>query len=247
MIGGGTTTIAFSTVSGNTASSAGGGIENGGTLVLKQSTVAGNAAASGGGVDDTGSVTMTNTTISSNSASSGGGGIRVSQGRVTANNATIAFNVANSDADTTGHGGGIDDSAGGTVSLANTIVADNVDRSSSSRSPDCVGTMTSLGYDLLKTVAGCTTTGSTIGDVLDKDPQLGPLQKNGGSTPTHALLVNVKWRGKRPILVATPPLDAGSPGGATACAPTDQRGVRRPIGKRCDIGAYEYVPPTAPN
>jgi hypothetical protein len=57
------------------------------------------------------------------------------------------------------------------------------------------------------------------------DPQLEPLQANGGSTKTMALLP------------ASPAIDAGDP---AACAPTDQRGVARPIHSGCDIGAYEY-------
>ena len=60
---------------------------------------------------------------------------------------------------------------------------------------------------------------------------LGPLQSNGGSTQTQALLQT------------SPAIDAGWPTGCTdaASAPilTDQRGWRRPIGDRCDIGAVE--------
>jgi hypothetical protein len=44
-------------------------------------------------------------------------------------------------------------------------------------------------------------------------------------------------------------LRAGSPAidlVASGCAPTDQRGVRRPAGGRCDSGAFEYVPAPQP-
>ena len=54
------------------------------------------------------------------------------------------------------------------------------------------------------------------------DPRLGPLQDNGGPTPTHALLLG------------SPAIDASS-----ACPATDQRGVTRPQGAGCDIGAFE--------
>jgi hypothetical protein len=64
----------------------------------------------------------------------------------------------------------------------------------------------------------CTNVGSS-------DPKLGTLQNNGGFTKTMAL-----GRGSAAI-------DAG--GALTTCAATDQRGVKRPQGEACDIGAYE--------
>jgi hypothetical protein len=57
------------------------------------------------------------------------------------------------------------------------------------------------------------------------DPLLGPLADNGGPTRTLALL-----RG-------SPAIDAGDD---AACPPTDQRGVTRPFGAHCDIGAFEF-------
>jgi hypothetical protein len=50
-----------------------------------------------------------------------------------------------------------------------------------------------------------------------------PLANNGGSTPTHALLEG------------SPAADGAGPG----CPATDQRGISRPQGLRCDIGAFE--------
>jgi len=54
---------------------------------------------------------------------------------------------------------------------------------------------------------------------------LGPLQDNGGDTLTHALLPS------------SPAIDAGD---ADNCPATDQRGIPRPQGAGCDIGAYEF-------
>jgi hypothetical protein len=53
---------------------------------------------------------------------------------------------------------------------------------------------------------------------------LGPLADNGGPTLTHALL-----EGNQAI--------DGSEG---PCLATDQRGVGRPVGGGCDVGAYEF-------
>ena len=68
----------------------------------------------------------------------------------------------------------------------------------------------------------------SCGALLKSDPFLGPLENNGGPTLTHALLLN------------SPAIDAGS---ATHCPDYDQRGISRPQGAACDIGAFEFVPP----
>jgi hypothetical protein len=68
---------------------------------------------------------------------------------------------------------------------------------------------------------GCGFT-SGPGDIVGQSPNLGPLQDNGGSTRTHALLAG------------SPALEAGA-----GCPAKDQRGVDRPQGSACDIGALE--------
>ncbi len=64
------------------------------------------------------------------------------------------------------------------------------------------------------------------GDKVNTNPLLAALADNGGPTATMA------------IGPESPAIDAGD-----ACPPTDQRGVARPQGSACDIGAFEYVPP----
>jgi uncharacterized repeat protein (TIGR01451 family) len=69
------------------------------------------------------------------------------------------------------------------------------------------------------------------GMVSEADPQLGPLQLNApGLTPTLA------------IDATSPARDAADPGSSLA---VDQRGVARPQGSAFDIGAYEFVKPSA--
>src|SRR5262249_22190885 len=98
------------------------------------------------------------------------------------------------------------------------------------------GTVMSKGHNL-DSGTSCGLTGT--GDIVNKNPMLGPLQDNGGHTPTHALLAG------------SPAIDAGG----TDCPPpgTDQRGFDRPADGNgdgvatCDIGAYEagaLVPPS---
>jgi len=81
---------------------------------------------------------------------------------------------------------------------------------------------------------------------------LGPLKNNGGKTLTHALVDNspaidtaipFTTSGSFPILF----LESGCRNASTLFGigsyRTDQRGVARPIGNECDIGAYEYEEP----
>ena len=75
IVNGGTLTITNSTVSSNTATSEGGGIFNGGMLTLMNSTVSGNDARIGGGIwNNWGrTLTLTDSTVSGNDARIGGG------------------------------------------------------------------------------------------------------------------------------------------------------------------------------
>ena len=229
----GTLTLTNTTISGTTPNRVqGGGIFNRGMLTLTNSTVSGNwARFSGGGIDNGGTLTITNSTVSGNSASNGGG-IR-SSGTVTINNGTIADNT----------GIGLLSRAG-TITLANTIIAN--------RSPggDCSGSVTSFGYNI---DSDGTCVLNNTGDLSNTESLLGPLADNGGPTKTHALLPG------------SPAIDAGGPtktnallpgslavdsGDAVSCPATDQRGIPRPQGARCDIGAFEFtgsIPPRAFN
>jgi hypothetical protein len=68
---------------------------------------------------------------------------------------------------------------------------------------------------------------SAAGDLVVADAMLGPLQDNGGPTETHALLAG------------SPAINAASCGFPPPTTDTDQRGVLRPQGAACDIGAFE--------
>jgi hypothetical protein len=72
------------------------------------------------------------------------------------------------------------------------------------------------------------------------NPLLGPLQDNGGPTFTQALLPD------SPAIDAVPVADCtydddGNPATPEVPLTSDQRGVARPQGSACDIGAYEAV------
>jgi uncharacterized repeat protein (TIGR01451 family) len=222
-------TITDSTISGNSAPGGiGGGITwSAGTFTLANSTVSGNTAGTaGGGIITEGgnSVTLINSTISGNTAGENGGGLFNVNGPCTLTNVTITNNVADSDNNGIGNGGGIFNLSPGTIGLLNTIVGGNTDRGG--QAPDCSGTITSQGHNLIQSTAGCTITGDTTGNILGQDPKLGPLADNGGPTSTQLLLDG------------SPAIDAGTSIGAPA---TDQRGITRPQKAGVDIGSVEVV------
>jgi CSLREA domain-containing protein len=225
----GTLTLIDSTLAGNGAgSAAGGGLENGVNAQARvDSTVfVGNAGISGGAVNNNSLITLTNVTMSSNQASSRGGAF-ANTGSQFANatllNVTMAGNFTQaSGAPNSSVGGTLENDSGGTLTVKNTIVTNTASGGNcSAGSP-----ITSLGFN----ISSDTTCGfGGPGDRNNLDPLLGPLSNNGGPTQTHALLPG------------SPAIDAASPD----CPPpaTDQRGVSRPQGIRCDIGAFELVPP----
>ena len=221
----GTLTITNSTVRGNTGDNAGGGISTNGMLNLTLSRISGNSGGDGSGIRNFGTVNLANSTISGNAAVSDGGGIN-NDATFNMTNSTITGNTANNRA------GGVLNGDNGTVNLVNGIIAGNT----AATRPDCFGLFTSLGHNLIGNTSACAFTPAT-GDLVNVDPLLGPLRDNGGPTLTHALLPG------------SPAIDSGDD---AACPATDQRGVARPQGAHCDIGAFEFAPganfpPTASN
>ena len=215
------------------------------SMTLIESTISGNTADSynGGGLYNVGEMTVSNSTVSGNSAKGEGGGIINVGGTSVPNmldlfNVTVTNNTADSNADGTGDGGGIW-LYNSTFNAQNSLIANNHDNSPATRHPDCSGTMTSLGYNLVGNDSGCSIT-VAVGDQRGTsgtpiNPLLGPLQNNGGATFTHALLSG------SPAINTGNPATPGS--GGNVCLATDQRGVNRPQGATCDIGAYEAIAP----
>lgn len=176
---------------------------------------------------------ISNSTISGNKADLSGGGI-VTNMMALIEHSTISSNLADNDSDDleTGTGGGLYAYGGATVSVGHSILANNDLRSTSIQN-DCdqnASIVTSLGYNLVESPDPCAF--NLTGDILAQDPNLGPLQANGGPTNTHALLPG------------SPAIDAGNPGltrPPVAIPLNDQRGVGFPrvVNGRIDIGAFE--------
>jgi CSLREA domain-containing protein len=267
----GTVVVQNSTIAHNTAGGGGYGGDGGGTGSGGGDGGQGGSGSWGGGISSIyGSVTVTNSTITGNSAGAGGwggfggeagcggnsgnsgngghgGGIRVTDATSSLLNSTVAGNARGSGGPKIG--GGISDDtyncpqngnpgnpgtsgvAGGlfvqasTASqdekLQNTIVASNTADNCDSAP---AGGFSDGGHNLSFGDATCPA-------AFNNDPKLGPLHSNGGPTQTLALLAGSAAINK-------------VPSSGAGCPATDQRGVSRPRGAGCDIGAYEYAPPT---
>lgn len=194
-----------STVSGNTASNAGGGVRVFGSgFEIVNSTISGNTADYGGGLGTLGNLeprSLQHTTITNNTALSGGGG------------------------------GVFSSSNGPDVEMLNTILAGNLLLDPSyypNAGQDAFGSFTSLGHNLVGEGASGITNGiqnDLAGTPLSVlDPELGPLQPNGGFSETHDLLST------------SPAIDAGDP---LDFESVDQRGAMRPQAGAPDMGAVE--------
>jgi CSLREA domain-containing protein len=212
----------------------GGGLENAGELDLSNVTVSGNTATGdGGGIHFANNTfgDIENSTVSGNQANGNGGGIASAN---TVNTTPRLHNVTVT-GNTAANGGGLLGTAPG-FPLSNTIVAGNTD-ASGGEAPDCAGTISSTGYNLIGTDGGCTfgaTTGDQVGsNVSPLAAGLSGLANNGGTSLTHA-----------PVLGSLV-LNAGNPAAPflpPACLQTDQIGTVRPLNGRCDIGALESNP-----
>ncbi len=208
-----------STIASNSADDSAGLINDGGTLLIRGSTIRGNTATSVGGLRNTnnGTANLVNSTISGNSAIGSAGGLANGAGGIVElSNVTITFNTADADANGSGDGGGLSNAA--TLTARNTVIADNVDGSPGGANiPDCSGTLISEAVLLLGVNTGCTLSGGSV--FINSDTGLLPLANNGGPTVTHAFAAGARVH------------ELGNPSGCRDHAgnliATDQRGTAR--------------------
>ncbi len=243
--------IANSAIDNNTAAGWNGGlwVDDWTLAQVQDSTIANNSAEIGGGLMLTyeSELATSNVTIADNSATAtavdpdgtcedcdaflpGGGGVYGADG------STVVLGYTTISGNTGQQGAGLffpDDSGIGTT--VGTIIAGNTAGGSESDCSNAPSTnpidLTSGGWNLSGD-ASCGLAQTT--DQVGVSADLGPLGNNGGPAPTM-----VPQKG-------SPAIDAG--GGAPTCPATDERGVSRPQGPACDVGAVEVVviPPPPP-
>ncbi|MCX6035825.1 MAG: right-handed parallel beta-helix repeat-containing protein [Chloroflexi bacterium] len=217
-------TLTNVTFSGNSAGQYGGGMYNhSGSPTLTNITFSGNSATYyGGGMYNEGNSkpTLTNVTFSGNSAThyghNGGGGIYNDYSSPTLTNVTFSGNSAQS-------GGGIynyysSPAIRNTILWGNTASTAGAQIYNDNSFPVVSDSVVKDGY-----------AGST--NIITADPRLGTLGDYGGFTQTI------------PLQAGSSAIDTGND---AVCPATDQRGVSRPQGAHCDIGAFELVDTTAP-
>ena len=252
-------TVASSSITNN-SSSQGTIFNNGSFAYIVNSTIAHNTASfnSAGIFNGAGSLMiLENSTVSLNSASRTGGGISNS-GRLVLNFSTVVYNTAGI------AGGGISNTAA-IVLLRGSIIAANTPTDIDNRMHVVPGLIISAGHNLLGNERSSDFL-PTTGDLVGVDAALGPLQDNGGLTFTHALLsgspaldavdggITFATSSAVPANPEDPRfsglvnrLDRArqNPAAVTStnvvCPDADQRGVPRPQGMACDIGAVEIA------
>ncbi|HTS16102.1 MAG TPA: choice-of-anchor Q domain-containing protein [Verrucomicrobiae bacterium] len=239
-----TLTISTSTFSDNMASNTwGGAVLNTATwgyawMTVDASTFSGNWADIGGGAilsygpGGNATLEINASTFSGNSSSAGGAIANDGEG---AGNAVLTVNASTFSGNSGQLGGGIY-TADATVEIGDTIL--NAGATGANIYVGLSGTITSYGYNLSSDSGGGYLTSAT--DLINTDPRLGPLQDNGGPTPTHALLAG------------SPAIDQGNRAAVPVMVSnTDQRGYPRPSdipavanavgGDGSDIGAFEVM------
>lgn len=228
--------ITRSVVAGNRAGGVGGGIAiEGVSLQIANSTInANHSAADGGGISSFQTpVTIQNSTVSANGAHANGGGIRQAgmPGILRLFHVTVAGNAADTDLGGIGTGGGLYRAAASDANeVWNSLLVEN---SADGAASDCAGDpTTSQDYNYFQSFSGCIVVGTLTHNVpAGGDPLLEGLRDNGGTTPTRALFDS------SPALDWIPSVSCRD---ALGAAPNpDQRGVARPVGPQCDVGAYE--------
>jgi hypothetical protein len=221
---GATFNLIDSSVTNNQARWSGGGVYSffNTTTIIIRSTISGNVSGDvGGAIRSLGNMTITNSTLSGNQSTGWhGGAIFQTDGDITITNSTVANNIAPDWAPSTFFIGQFGGSFVPTLTLTNSVITGNQWYACERFASGIAANVVSGGNNVVQDDS-CS---PVAGDVIGGDPLLGALADNGGPTLTHALLPG------------SPAIDAADD---AFCPPTDQRGITRPQGNHCDIGAYE--------
>ncbi len=224
---GGVVTIADTTFEANRAYHEG-AIHNSGAMTVTGSLFTGNRARVAAGIYNAGTLMVTNSTFTANIAYIASAGAIDNAGDLVVANSTFYENGADRGADI--------ENSGGTAYVTNSTIYSTTSPSSNSIYAGGPGSTLTLSNTILAAPSAITNCSFSVGgaifvsgDSLSTDSTcpgatvvtpaqlaLGPLGDNGGSTPTVALTF-----------------------GSLAIKRRRRRGVTRPQGDHCDVGAFE--------
>ncbi len=246
----GDVTVTDSTIADNQASGEGGAIDTqrNGALTVLRSTFSGNeSGGSGGAIAIHGLATIIESTFSGNTSGGNGGAMRTyggaqlvnstvtgnesdQRGAVVGGPITLAFSTVVGNGGTTS--ANVDPNGATLASFASVI--GQAEGFGGPAAPNCGGitTTTSTGYNVDDD--GSCGFGAGPGDQSDLSTPFGfaALADNGGTTQT--MLPDAS----SPLLDQVPPASCKPTVGSTTVT-GDQRGISRPQGSACDIGAVE--------
>ncbi len=230
-LAGGTVDVADSLIAFNDGGLIGGGIQARGTI--SRTTVIGNRANSAGGLSSGyDSLVVTDSTITGNAAVVHGGGILLdasndNAGSLVLRNSTVVDNSAGNPLGQDLAGYTYGSKVPSEFDVSGSIIGTSV--ATGGAGTNCylpaTWTWTGSGPNLSSDGSCAFGTGPNATTVAD-DLRLGPLQTNGGQTPS------------RMPLRGSPAIDAVT-ATAAACTGSDQRNTSRPQGGSCDLGSVE--------
>ncbi len=233
----GTLTVTDSSISRNSLGPKGGdgggvATPSGSSLTLVRSLVFNNLAYNGGGIENGGALSVVDSTIADNHAGDStpgdnGDGGGLDWGNPAHTSVSYSTIVGNDCWNGSGCGAGIN----GQADVSNSILAGNTESQAAGPSvPGSCGNgaahVVDQGHNVDDVDTNCNLTDPT--SQPNVKPKLGPLANNGGPTDSFA------------VLLGSPAINKGD---IAACFATDQRGLARPRGGACDIGAFEFARP----
>jgi hypothetical protein len=209
----------------------------GATFAQNDATLTGTVSTSGGGAifNDGGSILATNATIDANALSepagsdNGGGAIYHNSGSPTQISfSTIDGNQSNQSA------GFIFDEGDAATTFKASILSANGSSTCAEAAGATTSAFASAGYNLQDTTPSDCGLAAGTHDLIGATAALGGLADNGGNhLPTQAL------RHGSQAVDAVPAANCTDQ--SSAAVTTDERGIARPQGGACDIGAYEAI------
>jgi hypothetical protein len=237
----GVATIVDSSIVGNWSGVGGraAGLFNEGAATLIRSTISRNTGEYAGGIQNQGTLRLVNSTVAGNEGYWWAGGA-YNRGVMSLAASTIAGNTSGQS-----YGGLKSD---GSCLLKGTILAGNANFNSSG-TEDCGGQVFSLGQNILGVADQCSAFADGVnGDIAGVD--WGLVLENSGSTygrPRALIDDNLGPTPTIALLPGSPAIDRIPPASCVddegIALGGDQRGVVRPQGAACDIGAFEFSAP----